>query len=502
MSAAPPGFPVDRFTPLRRLGGGGASEVWSAMGEFGQVAIKLATSPLAKESLREEARLLSGLSHPGLVGLQDHAQDGTWLALDQVEGSPIHRWSRGRPLAPVVEVVAQVAEVLAYLHAAGVVHGGVKPSNVLVAGEGRPVLLDLGVAALAHRVGPGAFFGTLGHAAPEQLRGEPLTPASDIYALGAMAYQLLTGHPPFQSADPAGLAWLPLKTLPEPPSSLRVRLPRQLDQLVLRMLARNPRSRPPDAGVIGPALRACLAGSPGQPVIGMARARDALRRMVVEASDGGTVVGVVHGVPGSGRATLIREALHAARREGMVALPADQAQGTGGAERWAALRARAGDAPLAVSVEASDPIAVALAGRALAERAPALVLVRSDQPVGPLVGLGARHLTPGRLSLEEVGSLLDLADEDRRAAEALHRRSGGLPGTIVADLRLVRLPADLEPLERALLDHVGSTPVLVTELAARLDLGEHATLDVAEGLLERGLLEEAQDGAALVRGPL
>jgi predicted Ser/Thr protein kinase len=501
MSAPPSGFPADRFTPLRRLGGGGLGEVWSAMGEFGQVAVKTATSDRGRVALREEARLLSGLNHPGLVALQDCDQDGVWLAMDQVDGSPIHRWSRGRPLATVVEAVAQVAEVLAYLHAAGVVHGDIKPSNVLIGDDGRPIVLDLGVAAMAGQNGQGQFYGTLGHASPEQLRGERPQPATDVYALGAMAYQLVTGQAPFQSPDPAGLAWLPLKALPEPPSSLRVRLPRQLDQLILRMLARNPASRPADAAVLATALRACLSGSPGQPVIGMARVRDSLRRMVVEAADGGTVIGVVHGPKGSGRATLIREAMHAARREGLLAIAIDQVIGSNPRERWHALSEQAQGGSIAVSMEAADPIAVPLAGQILADRGAALVLIRADGPIGPLIALSARHLSPSRLTVEDVGSLLDMADEDRRAAEALHRRSGGLPGTIMADLRQVSVPADLDPDERALLQHIGSTPILVVDLAERMALSEHATLDLAEALLDRGVLSEALDGAALVRSP-
>ncbi len=238
------------FSLIEPLSTGPHATVWRAMGPDGPVALKQARSEAARVRLKAEYDLLRQLDHPALVRPVAVAADGAWLATAWVAGQGIEALGPGRDPAAVLQACAQVADGLAALHAQGVCHGDIKPANLRVDPQDRVVLLDLGVAVAA---APG-FHGTPAFAAPEQLSGGPLQPASDAYALGVTLFALLTGGHPFSSA-PMAPALVPRLRLPWTPAMVRPGLPEALDALVLRLLHRDPRRRPADLGAVAHALR-------------------------------------------------------------------------------------------------------------------------------------------------------------------------------------------------------------------------------------------------------
>ena len=489
------------YTRTLRLGSGPHAEVWRAHGPRGPVALKVATTEAGRQMLRHEAAILDPMRHPCVVRLEARDLDGAWVALELVEGGPIDTWARARSPRDVASVLSKVAEGLAFLHAHHVVHGDLKPSNVLVDDHGLPRIIDLGLATVQREgdapAAPDGFRGTLGFAAPELLQGLPPSPRTDIYALGALAYQVVTGALPFPGADPAALAVLPLQALPLPPSALVPDLPQQLGELVLRMMTRSAVHRPADAGVVAAALRSCGEGIAGPVVLGMFRERDSLRRMVVQAADGRPVVAVVHGAAGSGRATLIREATEAARREGMQLVRHQP-----GVDPGQAVDTIVGEAqrrPTVVVMDASHDGVPQLAARLFARRVPGLILVRAPRPIGPLLTLGARHLSPSPLSVEETELYLLHLGHDPATAVELHQVSGGRPGALKTLLGRQAMPSDISDRERDVLLSASRGPALVVDLARRLGVGEHDLLDLLEPLLDRGLLAESADGTAVER---
>ncbi|MCB9791689.1 MAG: serine/threonine-protein kinase PknK [Alphaproteobacteria bacterium] len=483
--------------PARRLIGSGAGgQVWIADGPNGPLAVKLATSAPQRARLKREAELLTWLDHPYIVTPVDVHPEGEWLALEYIDGPDVLRWSQEQPLGRVVDLARMMADALAHLHEHELVHGDLKPGNVLVDMQGRPRVIDLGAAHVIGEPAPEGAHGTLGFMAPELLEGAVPSPATDVYALGALLYAMLTGRPPFGERDPAALAWLPLSSLPEPPSSFRKRMPRLLDNLVLRMLARDPELRPSPTSSLRNLLRRSLRSSPGTPVVGTRKEREELRELVVRTVNGASNVVIVHGPEGCGRSTLVREAVWAARREGLRVIEGmDNAR-----EAVEAIRQHGG--PCVITASGRGRPAMELGARVLAERLPCLVLITASAPIMTLSGLGARHIQPSPLSEEEVAWVLEAYGLDPLEASQVYTDTGGLPGKV---MRVVRSPAaampDLTPAQRRLLEATVGGPVRIELLAEQLGVSEHGVVDLAEPLLDRGLLGEHEDGASLMARP-
>jgi hypothetical protein len=475
------------YRRIRALGRGATSLVWLAEGPAGTVALKMART---QHGLRREIDAMRGLAHPHLARLLDADPAGDWIALEYAAGGRADTWARGQPTPVLVEIAAQVADALAYLHGQGLVHGDLKPSNVLVAADGSARLVDLGTVRAATVPGQD-LGGTLGFIAPEMLRGEPPGPAADLYGLGVLLYQLLTRQAPFRDADPAALGYLPLSTLPEPPSSLKPRLPRALDDLVLGLLARQPGSRPAPSSTLAARLRAALTTEPRPPVVGMTRERDLLRRYVVDLLDKKPAAVVLHGSAGSGRLTLIRECVRAAQREGVRVVP-------GGADRRRILDDLAAGGPAIVALDGNAPGVEALIVRIVTERPLCLTLVRADRPMMKIARLGGRHLCPGALTVEDVMRLLEGLEIDRRRAEEFHRLSRGSPGTLLGLALGSSVASDsLDAVARHVLALLASGPQTVTVLAERVGLSEHRLLDHVEPMIDQGLITASKDGAWL-----
>lgn len=509
---------VGPYIPQQLLATGAQATVWLGTGPKGTVALKIARGDNGRRGLRREAEILRGTSHPNLVKLLDADPEGEWIAIERIEGNPIDQWATNRSIDEILDVALQIVDVLEHLHGEGVVHGDVKPSNVMVtggtlsrsativpgtqSGSGKAVvkLIDLGIAMLPGDPVEG-FRGTLGYAAPELLNGRPPAPSTDLYGLGGVMYTALTGRTPFVAADPAALTYLPLVSLPAPPAAFRPEIPAPLNQLVLSLLARDPDRRPSELSRLRDAMEKCRGALPGPPILGMLDEREELRRAVVGAGDGEPRVVVLYGVPGSGRRTLIAEAVEYARREGLPYLKGTDPQGALESLREAAR-------PAVVVMKAGHRGARQLADVVLKEGLKCLLLLHSDRPVPGLTAQGAIQLTPAPLSSQDAVRLAKIWAADVDQAEVWWRLSMGLPIAILARIRawrrdrgmpqgaLTHLPAE----SRRIYDTLRLKPKmssLVVDLAAELQMQEHTLLDHAEVLFAEELIEPSEEGLSI-----
>ncbi len=289
----PPGAMPERVGPYRllhELGSGGMATVWLAertdLLQARQVALKLPhgawrRSGLA-ERLQREREILATLEHPHIARLYDAglADDGQpYLALERVQGEPIDAWCDSHVLdVPArVALFGQVARAVAYAHARLVVHRDLKPANILVTAEGEVKLLDFGIAKLleadtaeatelTQQMGRAL---TLRYAAPEQVLGQPVGTATDIYALGVLLYELLSGQRPYRPArdSAAALEDAVLHEQPLPPSRVapparRAALRGDLDTIVLKALKKDPAARYPTVDALAEDLQRHLEHRP------------------------------------------------------------------------------------------------------------------------------------------------------------------------------------------------------------------------------------------------
>ncbi len=244
---------VGRYTLIERLGVGGQSEVWRVSDETADVDLALkilsstaARSPKAWAALEREYAASALLRHPGILRvLPPERLDGcVVLPMELADGGTLARL-RGKGYLAIVPVLLEVANALGYAHARGVVHRDLKPGNVLFDRSGRAKLADFGVAAVLHGSGAEqavtrAWGGSPFTASPGQLRGEPASPADDVYGFGAMAYELLAGKPPYFPNFDAD----EVQNGPVPQLVPARQTPVQLIELVMRMLAKNVDERP------------------------------------------------------------------------------------------------------------------------------------------------------------------------------------------------------------------------------------------------------------------
>lgn len=268
------------------LGVGGMAEVYRAfdVGLERDVAVKVLSGPLATDAgyvrrFRDEARRVAALSHPHIVPIYAFGEEPErgllYLVMPVVPGSlRDHLMSMGRlPADEAVEFVYQVASALEAAHGAGFVHRDVKPENILLDAQGQALLTDFGIArevTVLRQAGTmrtlsatGLPVGTPEYMAPEQLRGESADQRVDVYALGAVLYELLTGSVPHEAPTPYEVAALALMAPLTPPSARNPQVGRALEQVVMRALAREPGERYPDVQHFVTALRQAMAAPAG-----------------------------------------------------------------------------------------------------------------------------------------------------------------------------------------------------------------------------------------------
>ncbi|MDQ3991463.1 MAG: protein kinase, partial [Actinomycetota bacterium] len=232
------------------------------------LASRLARDPAAVARFSREARAAAGLAHPGIVSIFDHGSEGDvhYIVMELVDGPTLANVLAARRAldpASALSVAAAVAGALDAAHAAGIVHRDVKPGNVMLTSTGRIKVTDFGIARAAGvegSTGTGNVLGTARYLAPEQAQGHAVDGRADVYGLGAVLYELLTGEPPFRGDSPVSVAYKHVHEEPEPPSARRPGLPLELDAIVLRALAKRPEARFPSAAAFHAALVA--AGAP------------------------------------------------------------------------------------------------------------------------------------------------------------------------------------------------------------------------------------------------
>lgn len=266
-----------RYRLDARLGSGGMAEVWRAhdLNLGRDVALKHlhmadADDPIAVERFRREAVATARISHPNLVAIFDAgvADHEAYIVMELAAGDTLAHTLRQRgplPVADAVRYATGIASGLAAVHAIGVVHRDVKPSNVMVAASGVK-LLDFGIATLVSAnamslTRASTTIGTAAYMAPEQAMGGAITPATDAYALGCVLMTMLTGRPPFQADDPIAVATQQISAVPPRLSLMRPDVPPDLDVLVSRLLAKDPAARPNDAEILA-ALHSISRGEP------------------------------------------------------------------------------------------------------------------------------------------------------------------------------------------------------------------------------------------------
>jgi eukaryotic-like serine/threonine-protein kinase len=280
-SAEIPGYRLDHL-----IGEGGFGQVWRARrdtdGEV--VAIKvlhleLVRSVDALTRFQRELDAIARLDHPNVVRGLGHGtlQDGRpYLILEYIEGPSLREVLHERGALPPTEmltILEPLCDALHVAHGAGLVHRDVKASNVILArrhGAIRPVLLDFGLVKLVDQVGPGltssrSMLGTPAAMAPEQMRGQSVDPRTDIYALGLLAFHMLTGQPAFGGAPGVVQSYLQVHG-PRPRPSSKVDIDPAIDEPVARALAPEPAARFPDARAFCEALRAVIHGATGEEI--------------------------------------------------------------------------------------------------------------------------------------------------------------------------------------------------------------------------------------------
>jgi len=269
-----------RYRIVRKLGMGGMANVYLAEDEVlgRRVAIKILNDRHAGddqfvERFRREAKNAASLSHPNIVSIYDRGEaEGTYyIAMEYLDGRSLKELIVARGPAPIhlaVDYARQILAALRFAHRHGIVHRDIKPHNVLVDGEGRLKVTDFGIAraGASQMTEAGSIIGTAQYLSPEQAKGASVDQTSDLYSVGVVLYELLTGVVPFSGDTPVEIAMKHLSTVPEPPSAKRADIPRDLDMVVMRALAKDPSERYQSAEEMDADLRRVNRGVAISPV--------------------------------------------------------------------------------------------------------------------------------------------------------------------------------------------------------------------------------------------
>lgn len=275
----------DRYKLYERLGEGGMAEVHRAedlrLGR--EVAVKILRPQYAGEKsfldrFINEARSMAGFSHPNVVNVYDVGRDSQryYIVMEYVPGEDLRQMlERAGSLQAkqALDIARQMAQGIGYAHRKGLVHRDIKPGNILITPSGEVKVADFGIAKAMASVGltePGVVWGTTAYLSPEQVRGETATPASDVYAMGIVLYEMLAGHPPFQGEDRVAIALKHLHDAP-PPFEADVQVPRGVVFLVQKALSKEPKERFANAEEmarsLGEYLRAGTEATTARPIV-------------------------------------------------------------------------------------------------------------------------------------------------------------------------------------------------------------------------------------------
>ncbi|MDK2784212.1 MAG: eukaryotic-like serine/threonine-protein kinase [Bacillota bacterium] len=266
-----------RYELMETIGAGGMAVVIKARCTLLDrlVAIKLLRDQYAAnqeflDRFQREARAAARLSHPNIVSIYDVGQeDGKqFIVMEYVPGRNLKDYLRAEgPLPPrtVAEIGRQIAAALFHAHQRGIIHRDIKPHNILITPEGQVKVTDFGIAraaAASSLTETGVVLGSVHYFSPEQARGAAVDARSDIYALGVVLYELLTGKLPFEGDSPIAIALRHLDSDPPSPRALRPEVPEALERIILKAMARDPAERYQTAGELQQALKAFLGLEP------------------------------------------------------------------------------------------------------------------------------------------------------------------------------------------------------------------------------------------------
>lgn len=267
-----------RYVVIERVGSGGMAEVYRARDELlgREVALKVLHQRFAQdrsfvERFKREAQAAANLNHPNIVSLFDYgSDDGTYfIVMEFIDGQSLSELLHDTgPLMPerAAEIAADVAKALGRAHAAGLVHRDIKPSNIMITSSGQTKVTDFGIARALGSEGDqtmtqtGMVIGTAAYFSPEQAQGNPVDARSDVYALGVVLYEMLAGQPPFTGETPLAVAYKHVREDPPPPSTVNSDVPKSLDAITMKALAKNPDNRFASAGEMQEDLERFLAG--------------------------------------------------------------------------------------------------------------------------------------------------------------------------------------------------------------------------------------------------
>jgi tetratricopeptide (TPR) repeat protein/predicted Ser/Thr protein kinase len=343
------GHSLLHYHVLDKIGQGGMGQVFRAQDrKLGRhVALKVLAPAVAADEksrlrLLREARAVSALNHPNIVTVHaiEEAEGLDFIVMELVDGESLKQMLARGPMDPstLIDLAAQAASGLAAAHAAGIIHRDIKPANLIVTRSGVLKILDFGLAkpmisatgeTEAELTAPGAVAGTVAYMSPEQLRGEPLDPRTDLFSLGAVLYEAATGRQPFTGAHLPELISAILAGSPSHPSAIRAGLGAAFDQVVLRALAADREARYPSAEKLREDLRALASGTirsamaasegPAEPegpppiLVGRDRELERLDQRAASAARGSGGLVFITGEPGIGKTALASEFLRRSR---------------------------------------------------------------------------------------------------------------------------------------------------------------------------------------------
>jgi ABC-type transport system substrate-binding protein len=346
---------ANRYEVVHELGRGGMGVVYLARDPLLErdVAVKLIPPGVldaeSHERFRREARVLARLNHPGIVGIHDFGahSDALFYVMPLVRGRNLREEMAQvtLTLGEILEIGRQIAQALQYSHVAGIIHRDIKPENVMVirGSEGplRVCVTDFGLAVVQRQnrlTGSGLVVGTLDYLAPEQLMRQEIDYATDVYALGTVLYELLTGSTPF-TGNVASLLYLVLNATPKRPAEMGVGVPADVEAVIMQCIERDRRHRPSSAAAVADVLEACLtqlrgddalikphvtssvrvAAQVGPPLAGRQKELAMLQdRLTASATEASFIL--IGGPAGIGKSRLIEEVARLAAMRGMLIL--------------------------------------------------------------------------------------------------------------------------------------------------------------------------------------